>query len=68
MPRSGRSVHARQSCSPHELMGRSSMRVLPEKFPMQELAWNIKSWSVGIGYVHWACQFKQLWSRQYMPS
>ena len=35
---------------------------------MQELAWNINLWSMGIGYVHWARQFKQLWSRQYMPS
>ena len=35
---------------------------------MQKLAWNIKCWAVGIGYAHWARQFKQFWSRQYMPS
>ena len=23
---------------------------------------------MGIGYVHWARQFKQFWSRQYIPS
>ena len=35
---------------------------------MQELACNIKCWSVCIGYMHWTRQFKQFWSRQYMPS
>ena len=34
---------------------------------MEELAWNI-NWSMGIGYVHWARQFKHVWSRQYIPS
>ena len=35
---------------------------------MQELARNIKFQSVGISYVHWARQFKQFWSRHYIPS
>ena len=68
MLRSGRSVHVAKAGSPHELMCCSSMRALPEKLSMQELAWNINYWSVGIGYVHWARQFKQFWFRQYMPS
>ena len=68
MLRSGRSVHVANPGSPHELMCCSSMRALTEKLPMQELAWNNKYWSVGISYVHWARQFKQFWSRQYMPS
>ena len=68
MLRSGRSVHVAIPGSPHELMCCSSMRALPEELPMQELAWNINCWSVGIGYMHWARQFKQFWSRQYMPS
>ena len=68
MLRSGRSVHVANPGSPHELMSCSSMQALTEKLPMQELACNIKYWSVGIGYVHWARQFKQFWSRQYMPS
>ena len=65
---SGRSVHVANPGSPHELMCCSSMRALTEKLPMQELAWNNKYWSVGISYVHWARQFKQFWSRQYMQS
>ena len=35
---------------------------------MQELARDINYWSVGISHVHWTRQFKQFWSRQYMPS
>ena len=50
-----------------ELMGCSSMRVLPQKLPMQELARNIKGWSLAFSHVHWARQFKPSWSRQYMP-
>ena len=34
---------------------------------MQELARNINYWSVGIGCVHWARQFKLSRTRQYMP-
>ena len=48
-------------------MGCSSMRVLPQKLPMQELARNIKGWSLAFSHVHWARQFKPSWSRQYMP-
>ena len=71
--RSGRSAPiwalspCRRPCSPNELMGCSSMRVLPQKLPMQELARNIKGWSLAFSHVHWARQFKPSWSRQYMP-
>jgi hypothetical protein len=34
---------------------------------MQELARNIKGWSLAFSHVHWARQFKPSWSRQYMP-
>ena len=68
MLQSGRSVHVANPGSPHELMCCSSMRALPEKLPMEELAWDINCWSMGIGYVHWARQFKQFWSRHYIPS
>ena len=67
MLRSGRPVHVANRAVQHELICCSSMQALPEKLPMQELACNIKCWSVCIGYVHWPRQFKQLWSRQYMP-
>ena len=68
MLRSGRPVHVADRAVQHDLMGCSLMRALPQKLAMQELARNIKFQTVFISYVHWARQFKQFWSRQYMQS
>ena len=68
MLRSGRPVHARWRRRMMDWMSCASMPGSPRKLALQDLGRTVKYWSMIISHVHWTRQFKQFWSRQYMPS